>query len=355
MLTSMLIDNFRGFRRLEVPVLPQITLLTGTNGSGKSTLLEAAFALTARNAPGWILNLQAHRGFARVSPTKGPRYTGLFYGFKDEGRASISGAAPDGSTYRIELERASALPPDLVVSAATADTLTPSSDLVVRAFRDNLLENESTLAWVVDKDGKAALQMRGSRPPQAPAILLHPGAKEAVDEEEVERFGSAKAAGRAQAILEGLQMLHPSIEDIEFLRTPTGEAFYARRAGSYIPLGLLGGGVNNVFRYLTSLSYARGGFLGMDEVENGIHYTALPTVFRTLVQLCFESGTQLLMSTHSRDAVVALSGVAQEYMPPSRSRIGAIHLSRGGENNVRLTWFVGDEFTSSVELGYEVR
>ncbi|MEW6249809.1 MAG: AAA family ATPase [Planctomycetota bacterium] len=357
MLTRMTIENFRGFRHLEVPVLPQVTLLTGSNGSGKTSLLEAVFALYGRNTPAWILNVQARRGFARISAALGPRYTGLFYGFKDEGEATIRGQGHDGSKYRVQIIRAaSQLVTDVALSTATAETAHAGTDLVLRSYHDEQLENESSLSWRLGKDGTPAPQIINARPARPMAMLLHPGTKEAVDERgDVERFGAAKTAGRAQAIVNGLRLIHPMIEDVEFLPTQAGENFYARTNGDYIPLGLLGGGVNNLLRYLVSLDYVRGGFLGIDEIENGIHHTALPDVFRTLVQRSIETDTQLMMATHSGEAVSALSAVAQEYMPPLNQRIGAIHAARAADDAVRLTWFVGEELTSSVELGYEIR
>jgi hypothetical protein len=237
-------------------------------------------------------------------------------------------------------------------TASTAGVVVASRspDLILRSYADGKLENESSITWTPDKLG---FQLKNAQPAEPPALLLHPGTKEAVDEEEVERFGSARAAGRAPAIIAGLRGMHP-IEDVEYLRTNAGENFYAKTNGHFFPLGLLGGGLNNVFRYLVSLDSVRGGFLGIDEVENGIHYSHLQSIFQTLVQASLETGTQLMMSTHSREAVQALATVAAEFMAPYQGRIGALHVRREGDV-VTPTWFVGEEFISSVQLGYEMR
>lgn len=41
MLTSLTIENFRAFKRLEMPDLGRVNLIEGENGSGKTCVLEA--------------------------------------------------------------------------------------------------------------------------------------------------------------------------------------------------------------------------------------------------------------------------------------------------------------------------
>jgi energy-coupling factor transporter ATP-binding protein EcfA2 len=355
MFTDIRVEKFRGFRELHVPALPQIALLTGKNGSGKSTLLEAVFALYARTTTVWVLNLQAHRGFERLPVPEGPSFVGLFYGMADEGAATITGRGSDGSTYALELKRT--LPravSTLTTSSTAVDSPGRPSDLVCRALKDGQLENESSLIWAPDASGKPNFETPGAKATQPPPLLMHPAAR-AAGQEEAERFGTAKAANRARAIIVGVQSIDPTIEDIEYMRTGAGELFFAKRKDEYIPLGLLGGGLSNVFRYLVNFDYARGGFLGIDEVENGIHHSALRSVFRHLVQGAIQANTQLIMSTHSHEAVEALSAVVQEYVPGQREQIGAIHLRRDEQDAVALTCLTGDDLVSSVELGYELR
>jgi predicted ATPase len=62
MYSSLVLENFRGFERLELNDLGQINLLFGPNNSGKTTVLEAVYTHAAG------LNFQPFFANAKVDP-----------------------------------------------------------------------------------------------------------------------------------------------------------------------------------------------------------------------------------------------------------------------------------------------
>ena len=91
----------------------------------------------------------------------------------------------------------------------------------------------------------------------------------------------------------------------------------------------LGDGMTRVFQLALALEVARSGperpLLGLedggaidepmlliDEVETGIHYSALPEVWRFLLRAARESGVQVFATTHSWDCIEAFQKAAAE-------------------------------------------
>lgn len=64
---------------------------------------------------------------------------------------------------------------------------------------------------------------------------------------------------------------------------------------------------------MLSLSCAKNGVLLVDEIENGLHYTILPDVWRIVFQLASELNVQVFATTHSWDCIKAFQGAADEH------------------------------------------
>lgn len=353
MLKSMEISGFRGMKSLRVENLAPVTLFTGDNGAGKTTMLEATLALYGRLNPAWVMNLQTHRGFAAIKPS-GPNYSGLFYEFRDVGKATVTGEFSGGKTWKVVLERASSAVHSVAAGRGGSSTSldTDSSDLICKAYRGQKIFHTSALVWEPGLDGKnVRLTIRNPGKLPENAILMHP-ADVAAGKEEAERFGDAKEAGRSENIIESLRAIDPRISDVEYLITSAGDYFSVGRNGQRAPLGMKGGGMNNLFRFLVNLDYARGGFLGIDEIENGFHHSRLARIFSCLISSSLATGTQLMMSTHSAEAIAAFVAAADSVGP---NDLAVVHLSRQEDESVVAKTFRGRDAISSVKLGYELR
>lgn len=350
MLESIEVRRFRGFRQVLVDGLSPVTIVTGKNGCGKSTLLEAILALYGRTNPVWVPNLQAHRGFAKFKPALGPNYLGLFHDYRETGSAEISGKFGGGASFKLVIERSSSGTQEIDTTSLTS-TDSEQLELVCKAFGRGKLYHTSSLGWSRNASGFPQPIVKNARTPEKVALLLHPS-EHVPGEEFAERYNDARKGGGSDRIVRGMRILHEGIEDIEFLKTSTGEYFAAKIGPERRPLGLLGGGLNNLFRFLVALNDTHGGLVAIDEIENGIHYSALPNVLGALVDCALQDGTQLVLSTHSAEA---LDAIGKAFEKRNESSLSVVHLERVEEDSVRSSVFQGRDAVSSLRLGYELR
>jgi energy-coupling factor transporter ATP-binding protein EcfA2 len=364
-LTHLSIEGFRGIRRLDIDGLAPLTVFTGDNGAGKSTLLEAAFAVYGRTTPAWVPKLQAWRGLGAFSK-EGPSYLGLFYDSSEAGSAALAGRAEDGTKLRLQIDRTEAGRQAVVLKqkpgrtgpeprlepANLADLAVQISALEFRAYENSRLENQSQLIWTFTPPDRGELQVRGGKPGYPTGMFQQP-AGGALGDEDKDRYGDAREAGRDRDVMELVKTVDPRIDDIEYLQTTRTQYFRAKlKDGRTLPLGMLGGGVVNVFRFGIGLAHVGDGFLAIDEVENGFYHRQLPDVFRALVSARSHFGTQLMLATHSDEALSAIIEAATAH---DASQFSVVHLRRDEDDNVQATVISGPDAKSSLEHGYDLR
>jgi len=364
-MTTLSIEGFRGIRKLEINDLKPLTVFTGDNGAGKSTCLEAAFVLHGRTNALCVFPLQVRRGMGAFSAA-GPSFLGLFAGGSAAGRAVISATTRNSARLSLELTIESS-PEETVLleqrdwSLERGDFVDPTNlkDVTTRAplcftaRRNGKIENQSELVWVFNPPKSAQLMARGGKAGRPAALLMHPSGGTPPDDEDKQRYGDLRAAGRDGEVIEFMRQIDSRIADVEFLETSQTRFFRAKLAdGRSLPLGMLGGGAINAFRLGVNLAHVSDGFLAIDEVENGIYNRRLSTLFRALVNHRKRLGTQVMLATHSHEALTAIVGAASEHDP---DEFAVVHLRRDEHDDVRATTIAGRDAKSSIEHGYDLR
>lgn len=74
----------------------------------------------------------------------------------------------------------------------------------------------------------------------------------------------------------------------------------------------LGDGINRLFGMTLALVNTKDGLLLVDEVENGLHYSILPDVWRLIFQTARRLNVQVFATTHSWDCIEAFQRAAED-------------------------------------------
>jgi AAA domain, putative AbiEii toxin, Type IV TA system/AAA ATPase domain len=336
---SLEIENFRGLRHLELPRLAPITILTGRNNIGKTAVLEALFLHAAgpRAAQLFLLALRPSRLGAsiniEVSKRSNPWET-AFYN-KDTHNAIRLSAQLDDENIIVELSNlrqisvqqiSSTLETESAVNASTSDARpglsyamhikVNSVSVLGQTYQMGFKEFTQTVSAQLGQvfAGPTGLQQASglnfSLQPEensdavADAYFVGPQTRYP-QAELAQRYTNLRLRGLDKDFLNALRALEPALESIEILAPTTPTLYFTLRGGPPLPITVMGEGMLAIANYAATIFETPGGLVLIDEVENGIHYSALENVWTQIGRAVKDTGTQVVASTHSYDCVRA--------------------------------------------------
>jgi hypothetical protein len=248
MLTRLEIENFRCFRALKVEPLKRINLICGKNNSGKTALLEALYALSRQDGYNRLPN--PPYPFRPRLANHEDDVSWLFYN-KNKGTAIQITGCMEGA-------------PPIRVAAWDKSQKEPGRQ-GVSPYRH---EGSDTLSGHMTDNGLKMIVFptRPSSPP-----------------EDAMSFNLIVLKKKKDRILEMVNQVEPRLLSIESLQIghETGQTLYADMGLSeMIPMTHLGQGCGRLLNIYAEILAKDADVLLIDEVENGLHHSVLPTVRR---------------------------------------------------------------------------
>jgi len=116
-----------------------------------------------------------------------------------------------------------------------------------------------------------------------------------------------------------------------------------------VPIGSLGEGMWRLFSIAVALIRAREGVLLVDEIDTGLHYTALEAMWRMVLRASQRMNVQVFATTHSSDCINSLATSCQS---PEGARVSLQRLAQGGQMAVAYSM---DEIWAAAQHGIETR
>ena len=328
MYTSFSIENFRCFEELTIEPLARVNLICGENDTGKTALLEALWLHSGPNAPDLGLRLLGFRGILAPDPRR--LLHDLFYNFDAErvimlGAGGIGGTrtlsvyirANDAETFSVQsIEE---LPGFLTGSLEMGISAVSNSEIVLEYTGEGGQGYVSTGRWEISRPpvpkgmsplpmalATQGLSMNQARIPGLPSAVLQSARHRNNPEEDIGRFGVVELEGMADDIVECLRSVDPRIKRLTTIAAPPAPMIYAHVGlARPVPMGFLGDGVGRLLSMALAFHDSRNGMILIDEVENGLHHSALKGVWENLNRLSRKFNVQVFATTHSYECMVA--------------------------------------------------
>jgi AAA domain, putative AbiEii toxin, Type IV TA system/AAA domain len=308
MFQKLIIDGFRCFREMEIPALSRLNLITGRNNSGKTALLEALWLLARNGDPVVTQGLNMFRGVDKLPPDPEEFWGWLFRLKAIPGRFEIwSKTTRDiDKALTATLEPPNKKPESVRVNRNERTPVSAFSTglegkLQYRAYAATEGRFSATRSWI----GPQGPEMQyGEQRDLVPAVFLSSVTR--VFEQDVEMYSRLEETKQADEVLRGLKLLDPRVRRIAILNRG-GLPMIAIDVGleRLIPLQFLGEGATRVFSLVTGLVSAKGGIALLDEIENGLHHSALESIWGLLAQLAKDLDVQVFATTHSYECIRA--------------------------------------------------
>ncbi|MDM8544954.1 AAA family ATPase [Candidatus Venteria ishoeyi] len=334
MLSSLKIKNFRSLEDFQIDKLGRVNLIVGKNNSGKSSVLEA-LRIYAANANRVLLEeialghdetglstYQAQGQFDTTLP-----FEDLFTGrkFFDEDN-NILIADLENSEKSLGITHIFFIEKDFDI----IDELNEKSTIKRRIpiFPNKLQENEVVLGdgLLITKGKKVSLIDFNNVAPSTKQLnteskMITPCSfipTQLIPMDDLAKEWDTIGLTEAEAIVKkSLQIILPEFENLIFVDNPS-QAKQRRRLPKVklsglsrpVPLNSLGDGMLRILQLVLKIFPAKGGFLLIDEFENGLHYSVQEKVWHLLFELSIELDIQIFTTTHSWDCIESFSKVA---------------------------------------------
>ena len=326
MLERLRIRNFRGFGDLRIDSLGRINLVTGRNNAGKTTLLEAILLLVgAANArmafdahliqgwspgvpPRWVADTHWKPLFSELNTNRAPEISG-FHSKVGDMEAAIRWERPSKEEFSRDGIK------DMLAAGS------PEKRALKFEYKDPTVGKiESEAQETADK---LDVEQSDSYVP-FPAIILQPGAGN-VNEDAV-RLGKLRMQKRGQLILDALRVMEPGLAAVED-NASSGAPMICVDIGlpELLPLSVTGAGMTHVARIVLAAASAAGGVVLVDELENGLHHSVLPDVWRVIDKAARDFDVQVFATTHSFECIEA----AQKALAADGFRLHRIEAENG--------------------------
>ncbi len=379
MLKSLKIQNFKGFRCLEMNDLGAVNIVGGRNNTGKTSLLEAIALLGGGGNASLALSTQIlrlpsyvsqefhryNRPYSSVSRLPSfsirairairaldPFLEQLFHGQNLKNAIEIGSAfarseeKQEGASLKIFLDKRQEASAFLEFDEAWSESLFYNHSI---KFEMTSSENDAPYVsslWL--EDNSVSTRPRDSAKPLfASTLLKSRGSGDGP--EYAQQLADLRSRKEDQVVLKALKIIEPrlkSVSDISLTSEPliVGDIGFDK----LVPLASMGDGMNQIARVILKMVSAQGGIALIDEVENGFHYSIQADVWKAVDGLARQSNIQVFATTHSRECVEA----AQKAIESERLRY---HRLEQIDGEIRCRTYRPDILKSAFEYNFEVR
>lgn len=370
-LPELTIKGFRGIDDLSISRLGRVTLLAGKNSVGKTTVLDAVRVYAARGRYDALSSLLEDREEIAVATNEDgdnsllPDLEALFHG-RDVSQSARISIGTNDIADRLTITTTA-------LSDEQTDYQDPISDFVpAEAVKAVYRCNEQVLPWTFflseystrlsHRTGaiRRALRRFNKEDPPPPINCESLGPALLKNDDLSTYWDNVALTDDKDAALHALRLTFDSgIDDAAMIGDhQSGGRKVGRRAmvklkghSDPAPLKSLGDGALRLFGVALALANSRGGFLLIDEAENGIHHSVQRDYWRMVLQTAHENNVQVLATTHSWDCV---TGFAQATTELEDVEGVLVRLDRQN-GSLRAVSYSEENLRVAAEQGIEVR
>lgn len=347
MLKRLQIRNFRGFNALKIDQLSGINLIAGKNNSGKTSLLEAIFLLTGAGNAQMAMNDNVIRGLEPGVVSTGEPFWKQLFSNLDMGRSiEIKGYRPSRAQLTLKITSERQPTTEIPLDRTNGTSVTNFFDERSLAFQYTGPSRKSVKSHIRMKGQGFEVNQPATNPPFQAIILL---SRIRNIHEDAVRLGRLRQQKQGDMLLKALRVFEPKLQSIED-NSSSGTPMIWGDIGwpELVPLSVMGEGMTQIARLVLSIASVPDGIVLVDEVENGIHHSVLPDVWRVIEEAAKQFRTQIFATTHSFECIEA-----------AHQALGSdgflLHRLEVSDEESRCVTFKPNGINAAIRHGLEVR
>lgn len=355
MLRKFSARNFRCFKKLDIEPLARVNLIVGENNVGKTALLEALFLHLNPAKPEAPLGVNHSRGARGNDAETWEELEWVFHAKQTADPIELVGVTDQDHecTLRMRLadprERLLYIPENDGARQIDADMqrAVVHSSVLTLEYTDHTGHEFSAQAHLT-VGGISAISADIPEQGRVALVLKNPR----FSDEHAKRYSNLALMGREEELLPALQAIDPRIQRLELLFPANKPMLYIDDGNDQlVPLTYMGEGLGYVLSWQLAILTAKDGTVLIDEVENGLHYSALADVWKAIDAAARDSNVQVFATTHSWECVVA----AQNAFAESGDDDFRLHRLERRDGDIVAITYDQEQLATSIELNLEVR
>ena len=336
MIDRILLENFRGFKELNIENLSLYTIVSGTNNTGKSSLLEALYFLFNHSKNDVFAQLNSLRGGFSDPLIK--VIQSMFYGNTLTEPLKISVFSSDENLKRALTFGNREKQDQFFVqnlnsfsnnnsNAALSSLVTPlkidyvenrlnkdsqaefklySEEIFLNCPSPSSSQNSMQTPFGSQISFKYKTYPSGNLKDLLPTLLVNSSTFRN-PLLLLELFGRIELLGRKEILIGYLKLVEKDLTDI-FSATSDGiTQLFIRlsRQSNAIPLKYAGDGLSRFLCIVCAVMIYSNGLILVDEIENGLHYSVYDKLNHILSKIAQLNNTQVIVTTHSYDFIAS--------------------------------------------------
>lgn len=345
MLDQLRIHNFRMLEDFSVQLLGRVNLIVGRNNSGKSTVLESLRLLAEGGNGRFLLTLLGEHDELIADSSDGSQADTALSAIRHFFSGRALPKSDDDFIFvgsdagrRIKLEHVFFEIQEELVKDETGSVLDARRQVRVPRLK-SAIRPEQTIREglrVTQQDGllthsklwdmaDSGFSDRTNTPADASLGKIPYGfiPTHFVDHDNLAALWDQIVFTPAeQHVIAALRIIEPHVDGLAFIKHPGYRRYghiqrmpVVKLHGQVepVPLNSMGDGMFRLLQLVLATAPAKGGFLLVDEFENGLHFTVQEAVWRMVFQIAAELDMQVFATTHSWDCIESFVRVAQEH------------------------------------------
>ena len=290
------IENFKCFENLEINDFKRVNVFGGKNNVGKTALLEAIELLTTSNEL-MILIYHVHRLLERRQSSTKKIDLDLFR------RDSMS--SPLHKSFSIES-----------LSMSRHEKISISKDFQKDIGYSIMFSiGDEGIGISPDVFDKTFYYESRDSQYRKPVVSSYFVKSSGIDGDEVSSiYGVVIECGKEVFLDNSINKFDPSFLSFRIILTESGIIPKIKMNGrdEFIPISEMGEGIGRYIAILCAIWASQDGFLFIDEIENGIHYSNYKKLWELIFMASEQANCQVFVTTHSKECIEAFNNVQQE-------------------------------------------
>lgn len=359
MLNKIVLENFKGYRKLELEKLKRINLIAGMNNTGKTSILEAIYLHHDRRSGDVLIAPLARRGVMQFDLSAEYIFHPYFNDFNID------------KPFRIITEDSGHK------SIASYAMVAPSDQR--RFINNNNFQMNSVLSSAAIINNAVEITYTFNNKPQGKSLIqivnnqIEMNIDQTIINSRVVVFVPASARGNSftdaqfmskldminglKSFVSYLKMIDSRLQDVSILSIGGQPTIYVDVGlKRKIPMVNMGEGICKLTSILTAILSNQNSIILIDEIENGIHYSLMPKIWEIIFTAAEKQNCQIFATTHSHDVIKGLSDFMRDSeLDVEKQSFSYMRLDRNKEGLVVPKYYGPSALLASVERDWDIR